>query len=69
MSGMFAALADLIFIFISGTVDLHLTVKLPACVLVFTCAENIRFFEAGLSGHVLYQEVRRQVEQFFRPFL
>lgn len=34
------------------------------CVCVY-----VRFLKAVFSGHVLYQEVRRQLEQLFRPFL
>lgn len=36
---------------------------------VHMCVDDIRFLKAGLSGHVLYQEIRCQLEQLFRPFL
>lgn len=41
---------------------------MKACVL-FACLDDIRFLKAGLSGCVLYQQIRRKVEEFLRPFL
>lgn len=35
----------------------------------FACWDDIRFLEAGLSGRVLYQQIRREVEKFLCPFL
>lgn len=69
----FLVLADQIFISILGTVDLHFV---RDCLRVCVCmcprvhaSGDVRFFEARLSGHVLHQEVGRQVEKLFCPFL
>lgn len=51
--------ADLICIFLSC---------MKACV-VFACLDDIRFLKAGLSGCVLYQQIRRKAEEFLCPFL
>lgn len=42
--------------------------RLLACARVHASGD-VRFFEARLSGHVLHQEVGRQVEKLFCPFL
>lgn len=36
---------------------------------LFAYLDDIRFLEAGLSGCVLYQQIRCKVEKFFCPFL
>lgn len=36
---------------------------------MFACLDDIRFLEAGLSGCVLYQQIRCKVEKFLCPFL
>lgn len=62
---------DLIYIFILRVVEVNFAVSLT-CVNghdTYMCSEYVRFLKTGLSGHVLYQEVRRQVEQFLCPFL
>lgn len=55
--------------------DLHVPLRktvsgscMDACV-VFACLDDIRFLEAGLPGCVLYQQIRREVEEFLCPFL
>lgn len=41
---------------------------MTGCV-VFACLDDIRFLKAGLSRCVLYQQIRRKVEEFLCPFL